>query len=95
MINFNKKILLPNHKKLQIFIFFPDYPIIKLEQSFAQISENGNNEFLVQLTKEQRIDKFKIYTSFAMRIIVIFFILLGFAYLVLAIIRTIHNNAQQ
>ena len=95
VVNFNKKSLLPKHKKLQIFIFFPDYPIIKSDQSFAQISENSSNEFLVQLTKEQKIDEFKIYASFAIRIIVIFFILLGFAYLVLAIIKAIHNNAQQ
>ena len=99
IVNFPKKFLLPKYKKLQIFIFFPDYPIIKVNQSFAQVSQNDGNDFLVSLTKEQRIDKFKIYKSFAIRIVVIFFIVLGLTYLLLAIIRTIHvnknDNAQQ
>ena len=92
VLNFRKNMLLPANKKLQLFIFFSDLPIIKLDKSFAQIGENGDCDFTVPLVKEPVINFFNLYLKFTLKILAIFFIILGFIYTILVITTGIHSK---
>lgn len=92
VLEFDKKMVLPRQTKFQLYIFFPDMPIIKQEHSFSQIQVDDKSDTIIHLHKEIKVDKLNIYLEFALRIIIIFFVILGLAYLSLLVVTSLKNN---
>ena len=69
-------------------------PIVKLNNSFSQIRVHGKNKTIIHLQEEIRVDTLTIYLEFSARIIIIFLIILGLAYLLILIGNSIKNNSK-